>query len=419
MARLALAALVWLGVAGLARSADFALRDGDVVVFLGDSITAARTYGRIVEQYSLLRFPDRDIRFHNAGRGGDTAAGGLARMDRDVLPLNPTVLIVAYGINDIGWGTKADEAHEQAYLNGIRGVVEKARARGCRVYVCSAAATAEDPDAAERGFLKAMCDRGMALARELGEHSIDVQQSMREVRRRMIAAAAGDDPKKEKPSLHVADGVHLNDDGQLAMAVAILKGLDAPAEVSSVAIDAAGPLAAEAEGCSVANLAGDASRLEFDRLDAGLPLNLGLFGALRYRFIPIPELLNRYMLAIKNLPDGDYVVAVDGRGLGSWSAAELARGVNVASATADGWEPGGPWEVAAWALASATESRSSLGQSALEMELRLPAAPGLADFKDRVREADAGLRKVQRALVAPRPFRFVVERRKKEDKPKP
>ena len=37
--------------------ADYALRDGDTVVFLGDSITAARGYDKVVENYTLLRFP--------------------------------------------------------------------------------------------------------------------------------------------------------------------------------------------------------------------------------------------------------------------------------------------------------------------------------------------------------------------------
>src|SRR5215472_10981200 len=72
--------------------AEFALRDGDTVVFLGDSITAARTYGKIVENYTLLRFPGRTVRFVNSGRGGDTAAGGLRRLDRDVFAHGATVL---------------------------------------------------------------------------------------------------------------------------------------------------------------------------------------------------------------------------------------------------------------------------------------------------------------------------------------
>ncbi|WP_165249510.1 SGNH/GDSL hydrolase family protein [Paludisphaera soli] len=392
-----------------ATAADFALRDGDTVVFLGDSITAARTYGRYIEDYTLLRFPDRKVHFHNAGWGGDTAAGGLARMDRDVLSLRPTVLIVAYGVNDIGWGTKADDAHKQAYLDGIRGLVERGKAAGARVYVCSAAATAEDPETAERGYLQTMCDEGMALARSLGEHSIDVQRSMRQVQRRMAEANASDPTHKH--TLHVGDGVHLNDDGQLAMAFAILKGLDAPADVSSVAIDldAAGPVA-EAVGCTVANLAGDASKLEFDRLDAGLPLNLGLFGALRYRFIPVSDELNRYMLTIRNLPKGDYAIRVDGRALGTWPAERLAEGVNLASATANGWEPGGPWEAAAWALADLTQARNRLFQGRQELAHHLPDSPALPAVDEQAREISARFEALQHTLVAPRPFRFVVER---------
>src|SRR5688572_6279218 len=104
--------------------ADFAIRDGDTVVFLGDSITAARTYGKIIENYTLLRFPDRKVRFINAGWGGDTAAGGLARLQRDVFDHGATLATVAYGINDIGWGGKADAEHRQKYLDGISGIVD-------------------------------------------------------------------------------------------------------------------------------------------------------------------------------------------------------------------------------------------------------------------------------------------------------
>src|SRR5262249_38759479 len=100
--------LALLLLAGRAAAGDdFALRHGDTVVFLGDSIPAARIYGKIIEDYTLLRFPDRTIRLYNAGRGGDTAAGGLARLEQDVFSCKPTVLIVAYGVNDIGWGVKA------------------------------------------------------------------------------------------------------------------------------------------------------------------------------------------------------------------------------------------------------------------------------------------------------------------------
>lgn len=92
---------------------------------LGDSITTAQLYDRIIENYTLLRFPKLRVQFFNAGKGGDTAAGGLARLERDVFARKATVAIMVFGTNDIGWGVKADEEHRQKYFAGIRGIVEE------------------------------------------------------------------------------------------------------------------------------------------------------------------------------------------------------------------------------------------------------------------------------------------------------
>ncbi len=111
--------------------AEFALRDGDRVS-LGDSITTAQRYDHIIENYTLLRFPKLCVHFFNAGKGGDTAAGGLARLERglarlerDVFARKATVAIMVFGTNDIGWGVKADEEHRQKYFADIRGIVEE------------------------------------------------------------------------------------------------------------------------------------------------------------------------------------------------------------------------------------------------------------------------------------------------------
>src|SRR6188474_3501325 len=150
--RAAFLALILLSSTTIAR-ADFAIRDGDTVVFLGDSITAARTYGKIIENLTLLRYPDRKVHFINAGWGGDTAAGGLKRLQRDVFDKGATLVTVAYGINDIGWGGKADAEHRQIYLDGVRGIVDACKARKVRVFICSPAATAADPDKSAADFL--------------------------------------------------------------------------------------------------------------------------------------------------------------------------------------------------------------------------------------------------------------------------
>lgn len=389
--------------------ADYALRDGDTVVFLGDSITAARTYGKIIENYTLLRFPMRKFRFVNAGYGGDTAAGGLARLERDVFPHNPTVLLVAYGFNDIGWGLKADAEHKQKYLDAIRGIIEQCRKRKVRVYICSAAITAADPAKSEDTFFQKMCDEGMALARDLGEQAIDVQRSMRDIQKRVWAYNAALKGDKGKESLHAADGVHLNALGHLAMAFAILKGLDAPAEVSSVAIDFAAGQVVEAKGCAVRELKKEGSRLEFSRIDEGRPINFGLFGALQFRFVPVHDQLNRYMLAVKGLPPGRYEIRAEDRPIGSFTSQQLATGLNMSSLTPNAWQPGGPWDAEATVLARLTEARNELALAQFFTGHYLPHHAQRAALDPQMAQANARLEELQRTLVKPTPYRFVIQ----------
>src|SRR4051812_38716701 len=239
--------LAWLAVC-ISSRAEFALRNGDTLVFLGDSITAGRGYTKLVENYTLLRFPGRKVRFINAGQGGDTASAAVQRLERDVFSKGATVMTAAFGVNDIGWGMKADADHKKLYLDGIREIVEACRRHKVRAVICSPAITAEDPDRAEQGFLQKMTDEGMALAKSLGADTIDLQRGMREIQRRVVAANAKESDSKKKTSLHVEDGVHLNDLGQLAMGYAMLKGLGAPAEVSSAVIAAGAGKLVSAQG---------------------------------------------------------------------------------------------------------------------------------------------------------------------------
>jgi lysophospholipase L1-like esterase len=401
--------LVWL-VAATARThaADFALRDGDTVVFLGDSITAARTYSRIIENYTLLRFPDRRIHFINRGHGGETAAKALERLDRDVFGNGATVLIVAYGVNDIGWGLHADEEHKQLYLQGVRTIVERCREHNVRVYICSAAITGADPAKTENDFLQQMCDEGMSLSRDLGEHSIDVQRTMRGIQKRVWEHNPKVDDESKQVKLHAADGVHLNDLGQLAMAYAILKGLDAPADVSSATVNAHTAEVASAEGCRISDVVRDGDRLEFTRLDAGLPFNNGLFYALNYAWVPVPSELARYMLTVTGLPAGRYLVTADGRGVGHYSAQQLATGINMAFATTNAWEPGGPWDAQASLLKLVTESKDNAQTAEYLAHLYDGNVRPDAKFSAETNKAVADLEALQRTIATPRVYRFVI-----------
>lgn len=399
-------------VAGLARisAADFALRDGDTLAFLGDSITAARGYTKIVEHYTLMRFPDRKVRFVNAGQGGDTAYGSLKRLDRDVFAQGATVLTVAFGINDIGWGTKADDLHRKQYLDGIREIVTRSQKRGIRVFICSPAITAEAPDTAEVGYLQRMVDDGMALARSLGAETIDLSRGMREVQRRIVAANANEKDPARHTRLHVDDGVHLNDLGQLAMGHAMLRGLGAPAEVSSVTVDAAGLRVEAADNCRISGLTRMADGIRFRRLDRGLPLNLGIFSALNHRWIPIPDTINGYRLRVTGLEPGEYEVRVEGRLVGKYSADRLARGENIASATSNGWEPGGPWDAQSDAARELVDARDKAWGGEHFRRQFNGDNPASAKLMREAKAADKALVALARSTAKPYPYLFEIRR---------
>lgn len=401
-------ALVWTAYAP---AADFAIRDGDTVVFLGDSITAAGLYGQYIENYTLLRFPDRKVRFINAGWGGDTAERSLKRLDRDVLDKGATLVTVACGINDIGWGTTADEEHIRLHHDSIRSIIEQCQKRKVRVFICSAAITAEKPETAEKSVLQTMGDRDLAIAREMGEGAIDVQRTMRSIQKRILEANAQAKTEKDKVSLHMEDGVHLNDLGQLAMAFAILKGLGAPADVSSASIDCGGatPKLLDARGCKVDAISGGSAKVEFTRLDEGYPLNWAPFWPLSsYRWIPIPEEINQYMLSVRGLSAGRYDVLADGRGVGTFPNQELERGVNLCSATADGWHPGGPWDAQAGLLKGVTAARWELFQAQRRANDYLGSSPNLPAMGAQFDRTAAELVTLQRLVAKPTPIRFIV-----------
>ena len=82
--------------------------------------------------------------------------------------------------------------------------------------------------------------------------------------------------------------------------------------------------------------------------------------------------------------------------------------MNIASATADGWEPGGPWDAEAAALIRLTDARSEVDSARRLADRYLPGHPEGAALRGQSDQTDARIVDLQRALVRPRPFHFVV-----------
>src|SRR5262245_56747695 len=135
MRRLLLFALFCLTAA----AQSFYLKDGDTVVFYGDSITDQRLYTTFTETYVLTRFPKLKVTFVHSGWGGDRVTGGGGgpidtRLARDVYTYKPTVMTIMLGMNDASYRA-FDQGIFDTYRKGYEHIVAsvKKNAPGIRM----------------------------------------------------------------------------------------------------------------------------------------------------------------------------------------------------------------------------------------------------------------------------------------------
>ena len=84
------------------------LRDGDIWVMAGDSITAQHLHSNYFEAFCYARYPNLKFAFRNSGVGGHTIPTTLARFEYDIAAWKPTIVSVELGMNDSG-GTATDK----------------------------------------------------------------------------------------------------------------------------------------------------------------------------------------------------------------------------------------------------------------------------------------------------------------------
>ncbi len=125
------------------------------------------------------------------------------------------------------------------------------------------------------------------------------------------------------------DAVHPGPAGQALMAASILKGLNFPAQVAAVEVDAATGKAT-GKNCKVTtDVAVKDGGVSFEQLDEALPFFPPQAASI-LKWAPLLEELNDYRLTVKGLAEGNYAVMVGGTKVAEYPAADLAKGVNLA-----------------------------------------------------------------------------------------
>lgn len=335
------------GIAG-----DFLVKDGDRVVFLGDSITEQRLYTTYIEAYALTRHPGWKLSFRNVGWGGDTSwlrqrthpdekalfaadeatqqkmvEDSVGRgLSRDVLPLKPTVVTVKFGMNDHSYQAFREDIF-RAYVRSQDEIAKELKAHGARVAFLTPQPIEDkrpDPDKDARNeSLRKFSDGLKEVCSREGATFVDQFDPYMAIMLRERAS---------NPSVVIGggDAVHPGPIGHTVMAWAILKGLGATPLVSKADVDYAAKKATTSN-CHVESLKTGNGTVSFERLDEALPMPVDPRAEAATKLAPLLEDLDHYDLRITGLPAGSYELSIDGEAATKASAEELAQGVNLAT----------------------------------------------------------------------------------------
>jgi lysophospholipase L1-like esterase len=308
------------------------------VVLYGDSITEQNLYTQWVELYAATRFPAIRIQFFGAGVGGDRVTGGGGgtvdeRLARDVFSHKPTVITVMLGMNDGSYQPNSPE-NESKYTTGFEHLLRSIRtnAPGARITLLGPSPYDDVTRPAKfsggyNAVMQHFANLDQELARKFDCSFIDLNPPVVA----LLNKAQALDPEVAK--LLLPDRVHPDIVPHWVMAETLLKAWNAPAIVSSVTIDARSLKAVDVQNVSVDSVESDQESLHWTETEGALPLPLipdNATYSLLLQLTEIEQQLNQEILRVAGLEEGQYNLTVDADQIGTFSADELATGINLA-----------------------------------------------------------------------------------------
>ncbi len=205
-----------------AHAGDILIRDGQKIVFLGDSITqmGAAPSGYATQVIRGLAANDIKATMIGAGIGGNRSDHMLARLDSDVIAYKPDWMTLSCGVNDV-WSDLPLEQFKQ----NITKIVEKAQAANIKVAILTATMIGEDPAEKKNqqmlpynAFLRQLAKEKKCLLADL---NADEQAAV---------IALGGGAQSKRGNVLTVEGIHMNALGNQVMALGLLKSFGMSAE---------------------------------------------------------------------------------------------------------------------------------------------------------------------------------------------
>jgi lysophospholipase L1-like esterase len=322
------------------RANDFAIVDGDRVVFYGDSITEQRLYTTDIENFVLTRFPGRNVLFFHSGVGGDKVSGGKygpidLRLHRDVFDHKPTVVTIMLGMND-GFFRAFDPDIFESYRTGYISIVDTIRKKFPQARLTLIKPSPFDdvtrPEMLAGGYNRVLQRFSVFVGELAAEKHLGVADLNAPVVETIENAKSKNSPLD---TLLIPDRIHPGPAIHWLMAENILKSWGAKPEVTFVHIDAGARPTLQASNTEVSELSKNANHLRWTQMDKALPLPLGPLDTdpvlrLALSCSDLIGTLDMEALRVTALSEGSYELRIDGREVGEFSAGQLTAGVNLA-----------------------------------------------------------------------------------------
>tara|TARA_B100000989_G_scaffold170229_1_gene127470 strand:- start:280 stop:918 length:639 start_codon:yes stop_codon:yes gene_type:complete len=192
------------------------------VIFLGDSITQQ---GEDLENgfISLMRQNISQNNFELIGKGisGNKVSDLLTRYKADVIDLNPDIVFIYIGINDVwhkydyGTGTDID-----LFETGLRAIISDVKLLNSKIVLCTPTVIGENIGNFELGNKFKDVETMEKMNADLDEFSNVVRRLSSEFRTELIDLRkvfmnhiTKNNPNNDAKGILTTDGVHLNDQG--------------------------------------------------------------------------------------------------------------------------------------------------------------------------------------------------------------
>lgn len=211
--------LLAIGMLTVRAEGQVTLKQGDRIIFLGDSITnggsSAKGYVTLIKNKLQEKKSDLGVEVINAGIGGNKVPDLQGRVGRDVLEKKPTIVFIYIGINDV-WHGENDPARgtmPDKFEAGLREVIGKIQAAGAQVVLCTPSVIGEKKGSANK--LDAKLDEYSDISRKL---ATELKLPLCDLRKAFVEHLKDNNPEDKESGILTGDRVHLNDAGNQLVA---------------------------------------------------------------------------------------------------------------------------------------------------------------------------------------------------------